>query len=85
MCATWDGECVGPGNELSMMDIMPDFETGKENLTSPIFIHPVTFDTLVIPYIFGGIQTNGEGVVTKAAGVSLLYWLRAGNQYEDKR
>ncbi|CAG0896582.1 unnamed protein product [Darwinula stevensoni] len=68
VCATWDGECVGPGKELSLMDIMPDFETGKENLTSPIFIHPVTFDTLVVPYIFGGIQTNGEGVVTKTAG-----------------
>ncbi|XP_069953397.1 patched domain-containing protein 3-like [Cherax quadricarinatus] len=74
LCAIWDSKCF-ENNVLDLHEFMPEIENGTFTLTYPFMLNPLTFEALVFPFFFGGVDVNSSGIMSVQA-LSVFYWLK---------
>ncbi|XP_030763532.1 patched domain-containing protein 3 isoform X2 [Sitophilus oryzae] len=82
ICAKWMTECFQ--NDILNLDyIMEDVENHNINLTFPLMINPVTWDTHILPIFFGGTEVSEDGIIISVPSVQLVYFGNADSRKID--
>ncbi|XP_045601587.2 patched domain-containing protein 3 [Procambarus clarkii] len=84
LCSIWDGKCL-ENNVLHLQNSMPFIENGTLGLSFPLMLDPVTYETYIFPYFFGGTVLDDDSVIESVQALSVYYWLRTNTQEEKEK
>nr|XP_022905229.1 patched domain-containing protein 3 [Onthophagus taurus] len=84
ICAKWGNECF-KNDILNLDNVLEDVIKGELNLTFPLMLNPVTWDTHVFPLYFGGTQLNEDGFIRSVPSVQLVYFANVDTKKLDAK
>jgi hypothetical protein len=59
LCARWQGTCV-ENNILGLGESISEIENGTLRMSYPVMFDPKTYESYLLPFVFGGIELNNE-------------------------
>ncbi|XP_020285051.1 patched domain-containing protein 3 isoform X2 [Pseudomyrmex gracilis] len=83
ICARWFNECF-TNDILNLQPIMKEVETQELNLTFPVFLNPLTWDSHLFPVYFGGTVLNPvDHTIKSVPSVQLAYFITVDSPRQD--
>ncbi|XP_015605307.1 patched domain-containing protein 3 [Cephus cinctus] len=82
VCARWQDQCFN-NDILSLHHVIAEVESRELNLTFPLMLNPVTWDTHLFPVYFGGSVITEDMTIETVPSVQLAYFIAADNKRQD--
>ena len=84
LCAIWNHKCWD-NSILGINELLPEIESGEEELNYPVMLNPNNFEVFLFPLFFGGIELSDNETITSVKALSISYWLRTNTDDDDER